>query len=182
MAKWKYKRTSDERLMTLYARGHADAFEYLYLRHKSALFVFLHRQCNNKAIVEELAHDTWLAVIRRARHYKADAKFKTWLFSIAHNRLVDYFRKQGSSAQLLLEELRHQTSEFEEPVLQAQRINELINGLDVLPAEQLEAILLKIEGFSYLEIAEITGSKKETVKSRLRYATKHLRVAQEITA
>lgn len=181
MLKWKYKSLKDERLMSKYARGDVEAFECLYARHKSALYLFFIRQCNNTAIAEELAHDSWLAVITSASNYRPKAQFKTWLYRIAHNRLVDHYRKNGASAELLLNEIRHHTNEYEEPVLRAQELRELISGLEILPAEQLEALLLKIEGFSYLEIAEITHSKKETVKSRLRYASKQLRLAAEVT-
>jgi len=165
--------------MTSYAAGDAGAFEELYRRHKHGLFVFLRRQCGSVEVCEELAHDAWMAIIKQAANYKNKAQFKTWLFRIAHNRLVDHWRKHGSSANVLFEELS-ETLEAAQPDVDTQmKIAELLLCLESLSAEQTEAVLLKIEGFSHAEIADITNTKQETVKSRLRYAAKHLRLSIE---
>lgn len=183
MRKWIYQQLSNEALMANYARGHVDAFEVLYARNKDLLFSFICRQCDSREIAEELAHDSWLAVIKQVKNYRANAQFKTWLFRIAHNRLIDYWRKNGSSAQVLFEELSNQLlfSEQQES-FSTLDIEELITNLEGLSQEQMEALLLKIEGFSHSEIAEITNAKQETVKSRLRYAVKHLRLTMEATS
>jgi len=101
MRKWAYKFASDSALMSAYAKGHNHAFEYLYSRHKKRLFNFLQRQCDNRAVCQELTHDTWLAVINRADSYQPTANFTTWLFRIAHNRLIDHWRKNGKWMTLL---------------------------------------------------------------------------------
>jgi len=62
------------------------------------------------------------------------------------------------------------------------QLQDILANLAVLSAEQTEALLLKIEGFSHAEIAEITSAKQETVKSRLRYAAKHLKLSMELYA
>ena len=180
MRRWIYKSMSDAGLMAAYARGQSDAFECLYLRHKQKLYSFLRRQCNNSAIAEELTHDTWMAVIRRAQDYSPKAKFTTWVFQIAHNRLIDHWRKQGRSTDYL----EHQIADQIEPQIDIGssniQLNELIEKLKMLPPAQVEALLLKIEGFSHAEIASITEAKQETVKSRLRYATQQLRKSVEV--
>lgn len=178
-SKWALKLMRDETLMDAYSVGNADAFEELYRRYKKGLFVFLRRQCSNVEVCEELTHDTWMAVIKQSNHYRSSATFKTWLFRIAHNRLVDHWRKHGSSANVLFEELS-ETLEAAQPDVDTQmKIAELLLCLESLSAEQTEAVLLKIEGFSHAEIADITNTKQETVKSRLRYAAKHLRLSIE---
>lgn len=182
MRRWIYKGMSDEALIALYAKGQADAFECLYLRNKKKVFSFLRRQCNNSAIAEELAHDTWLAIINQASHYKKQAKFTTWVFKIAHNRLVDYWRKHGSATRSLVEEIKEQHATSIDTTSEGLEIDNLLNKLEGLPDDQLAALLLKIEGFSHTEIAEITCTKKETVKSRLRYATNSLRASMEVQA
>ena len=179
MRKWTVRLMSDEMLMKAYAKGDSLAFEYLYQRNKSALFLFLRRQCENEAICEELAHDAWLAVIRQAENYATSAKFKTWLFRIAHNRLVDHWRKHGGSSKVLFEEIGDSVGATTDSVSQGIELQQLLENLAELSAEQTEALLLKIEGFSHAEIADITDCKKETVKSRLRYATQRLRVSME---
>jgi len=184
MRKWTYKFMRDEALMAQYANGHHHAFECLYRRHKTRLYGFLKRQCANHAICEELAHDTWIAVISHADSYQTSARFTTWLFRIAHNRLIDHWRKQGNSANALFKEIVEQIElnnnlVSEGPEIKNLEIEDLLKNLERLPSEQTEALLLKIEGFSHAEIADITNTKQETVKSRLRYANQHLRLAME---
>ena len=180
----------DDALMLAYANGEAPAFEELYGRHKAGLLAFLRRQCSSVEICEELAHDTWMAVIKQAANYQANesgAQFKTWLYRIAHNRLVDHWRKHGSTAKVLFEELSDVVSNDQAHNHQASidsnlQLDDLLANLAVLSAEQTEALLLKVEGFSHAEIAEITSTKQETVKSRLRYAAKHLKLSMELYA
>jgi len=177
--KWALKLIGDDALMVAYAAGDAQAFDELYRRHKRGLFVFLRRQCSNAAVCEDLAHDTWMAIIKRANQYQQSAQFKTWLFRIAHNRLVDHWRKHGSSANVLFEELSDSLTSEQPEVDWTMQVTDLLSILESLSTEQTEAVLLKIEGFSHAEIADITSAKQETVKSRLRYAAKHLRLSME---
>ena len=178
--KWRYAAKTDAALIQLYSNGHADAFESLYLRHKDKLFHFLCRQCSDTTIAEELAHDAWIAVINQIEKYQADYKFVTWLYRIAHNKLVDHWRKNGLSAKTLYEELHSQLrSQAEECQSSSIDIDEIFKKLETLSFVQTEALLLKIEGFTHNEIATITQSNPETVKSRLRYAKNSLRVALE---
>ena len=170
---------SDEALMRAYAKGQVAAFECLYRRHRNTLFAFLRRQCGNPAVAEELAHDAWMAVINQAGGYQTSAKFTSWIFRIAHNRLVDHWRKHGNSVQPLLQEVSDALSVADHSS-QTLEIADLLKNLERLPSEQIEALLLKIEGFSHAEIADITSSKQETVKSRLRYATRALRTSMEV--
>ena len=181
MQGWIDRNKSDEALIKAYAGGRVAAFEYLYLRYRKRLFSFLRRQCHCDAISEELAHDAWLAVIRRAGEFDPRAHFRTWLFRIAHNRLVDYWRKHGSSRELLTQEIFDLAADDPDPTPGQIEIREIIQSLEILSAEQLETMLLKIEGFSYAEIAEITDTGTETVKSRLRYATRHMKLALEVS-
>lgn len=174
--RWALKLVQDETLMNAYSKGNALAFEELYRRHKHGLSSFLRRQCSIDSVCEELAHDSWMAVIRGADHYQPRARFKTWLYGIAHNRLIDHWRKQGRRANVLFEELNEALLADPIDIDSSLKIEQLLSCLESLSAEQAEAVLLKIEGFSHAEIAEITKSKQETVKSRLRYAVKHLRL------
>lgn len=180
--RWALKLMTDEALMSAYASGNAQAFEQLYMRYKRGLFVFLQRQCSDASVCEELAHDTWMAIIRQSGNYEKSAKFKTWLFRIAHNRLVDHWRKFGSNASVLFEELQDSLSIEQAEVDSQMQVAELLSNLESLSAEQTEALLLKIDGFSHAEIAEITNAKQETVKSRLRYAVKHLRLSMGVSS
>lgn len=164
---------SDEALMLAYQRGDAGAFECLYRRHKDPLFAFLYRSCRHPAVVEELAQDAWTAVINRAGQYQPDARFKTWLYRIASNRLADFWRRRDNHHQPLDSAPEAMTSGMEEETTELMAAT--LQALGKLPPEQRNALLLQEQGFSQREIAGITGSGEETVKSRLRYARGQLR-------
>lgn len=177
------KLKSDESLMLAYQRGDSTAFEVLYRRHKDALFGFLYRSCPQHSIAEELAHDAWTSIIRRVASYQATAAFKTYLFQVAHNKLIDYWRRNKNAALGV---------EFDEGIVlnntgtqhgaEAQQLRlELRAAIENLPVEQRNTMLLREQGFSQDDIAAITGAERETVKSRLRYATQHLRDTMGVT-
>ena len=177
---------SDESLMLDYQQGDSSAFDMLYMRHKDKLFNFIYRSCQHPESVEDIAHETWMAVIRAAEKYKNSAKFTTWLFQIARNKIIDQWRKQKpESSDIDLDQLRlHDALHVgnKNAGEQLHLIQELFRALQCLPFEQREAFLLKEEGFSQSEIAEITDAKPETVKSRVRYAKKQLRSLMETAA
>lgn len=157
----------------------------LYSRHKDPTFRFVLRQCYCQSVTaEELFQDLWLRVINASRFYRVEAKFTTWLYRIIHNLLVDYYRRQGHMYKISLDA---DETVIDEPqdlsgaqpqnlVANQQTIQQLRDLIDELPVEQREAFLLQQEGgLSLQQIAEITGCKPETVKSRLRYASKKIR-------
>ena len=180
---------SDENLMLRFGRGEGAAFDFLYQRHELRVFRYLNRNVRNEASANDLMQEVWFAVVRGAANYQPSAKFTTWLFTIAHNRMVDMIRAnhrlqsldagddadpEGSS---LLDRLA--VDGKLEPLAQVQSQDEaaaLLAAVAQLPAEQRSAFLLQAEaGLSVEEIAEATGSNFETVKSRLRYARAKLR-------
>ena len=83
---------ADEALMLRYAGGDMAAFERLYARHELAVWRFVFRSVKVQAVADDLLQDVWFAVARNAARYEVKAKFRTWLFTLAHNRLVDHLR------------------------------------------------------------------------------------------
>jgi RNA polymerase sigma factor (sigma-70 family) len=176
---------SDEELMLHYRDGDAGAFDALYARHKGGVYRYLLRQCRDKAVAEELFQDVWMNLVRARSGYTVQARFATYLYRLAHNRLIDHYRKHGHGASVSLdredgEAIADPPDERERPQdetldakRQAARLMELIAEL---PAAQREAFLLQQEGgMSVEEIAQATGVTRETAKSRLRYAMSKLR-------
>ena len=96
MLKLIHRLRSDQALMQAYQRGDAEAFACLYQRHKDALYAFLYQQCQRPAVAEELAQDAWIGVIDGAQKWRPDASFRTWLYRIARNRLVDFWRRRDN--------------------------------------------------------------------------------------
>jgi RNA polymerase sigma factor (sigma-70 family) len=177
---------SDEELMARYGRGDAAAFETLYRRHEMRVWRYLERNVGNRATADDLMQEVWFAVARDATRYSPSARFTTWLFTIAHNRMVDSMRTSrrqtsldvlGYEAEAVVEQLTAAGSAGPFAVAVARdEAGALMRAFETLPDEQREAFLLQIEGdLSVEEIAAITHSSFETTKSRLRYARSKLR-------
>ena len=177
--------SSDEELMLLYRDGEAGAFDVLYARHKGGVYRYLLRQCRDAAAAEELFQDVWMNLVRARAGYTVQARFTTYLYRLAHNRLIDHYRKHSRAAVVSFEDAGEEAvaqvpDERERPADDAldakrrsARLMELIGGL---PEAQREAFLLQQDGgMSVEEIARATGVSRETAKSRLRYAMVKLR-------
>lgn len=171
---------SDEELMLRYCDGDAGAFETLYRRHRGALYRYFLRQCGEPAVAEELFQDVWLRVIGARRRYRVTARFTTWLYTLAHHRLVDHHRARGRSPLEAdgeaLASVPDPAPDLERTLDERRLATRLLELVAALPREQREAWLLREEaGLGLAAIAEATGVGRETVKSRLRYATGRLR-------
>lgn len=176
---------SDEQLMLAYAGGDATAFEALYARHKGPLFRFVLRSVKAHAQAEELFQEIWMRAIEARARYRPEAKFTTWLYTIAHNRLVDHWRAKGLAVVSLDDEERETAEPVAPPSAEPQANLEasrtaarLSEAIAALPLAQREAFLLHMEGdLTAAEIAAATGTNEEAAKSRLRYATAKLKEA-----
>lgn len=165
---------SDAGLLRAYTHGNYHAFEQLYTRHKDTLFNYVFRSLGQYAIAEELAQDVWVAVLDKAATFKpGTAVFRTWLFTIARNKIIDFQRRRANQNHGDVDDLEIPSNELNhEGQL---RLLELLLAMDQLPDEQRETFVLQQEGFSNREISQITGVGGETVKSRLRYAKSALK-------
>lgn len=172
----------DATLMLAYARGEAAAFNALYARHRAALYRFLLRAARDPQLAEELFQETWSRVVASRARYVPQAKFTTWLLQIAHNLLIDSYRRKrplatGEEAERVFEVTASPEREQPEHLLsEFERRRRLQLAIEQLPDEQRTAVLLRLENeLSVEEIAEVTGVGRETAKSRLRYAMNRLR-------
>src|SRR5688500_11190308 len=171
---------ADEQLMLAYRGGDAAAFEALYSRHRGRLFRFVLRSVKSRAAAEELFQDIWMRVIEARSRYAARARFTTWLYAIAHNRLVDHWRRSGLSTVSIDEDadLPGSSPDPAQQVAARQSLARFAAALEALPPAQREAFLLYEEaGLSIAEIAAATGANEEAAKSRLRYAMAKLKAA-----
>jgi RNA polymerase sigma-70 factor (ECF subfamily) len=170
----------DEQLMLAYRQGDTGAFETLYARHKGPLYRFVLRAVRSRGLAEELFQEVWMRVIESRGRYEARAKFTTWLYTIAHHRLTDHWRKRGLRV-VDLEEADAPAPRGDEPEARAagrQDLARLAAALAALPALQREAFLLHAEaGMTVAQIAAATGANEEAAKSRLRYALGKLKGA-----
>ena len=176
--------------MLAWQAGNAAAFDRLYARHRGGVFRYLLRHCGNRASAEELHQDVWLRLIAARPGYRATARFATWLYTVARNRLIDHWRAAASQRLVSLDVEQDDgmdVMQFEDPAVRAdpmrnadswQQGRRIVDALQALPGAQRDAFLLHVEGgLALTEIAALTGAPAETVKSRLRYAYARLRDA-----
>ncbi len=167
----------DEQLMLAYRDGDAGAFETLYARHRARLFRFVLRSIKSRASAEELYQDVWMRVIEARATYKPSARFTTWLYTIAHHRMVDHWRRAGLSM-VSLDTVDPPASDPgpQRHAEAREALTRFAAALETLPPAQREAFLLHEEaGLTVAEIAAATGSNEEAAKSRLRYALAKLK-------
>ena len=178
--------TDDATLMLRYRDGDARAFEILYLRHKGPLYRYLHRLSRNPDVANDLYQEVWSKVITSRERYEVKAQFNTFLYRIAHNAAIDYFRRSGRQHEGRMEEVSEleeqlPSSPTDQPEHQASEMQvraSFQRALAELPTEQRDVFLLYEEsGLSLEQIGKVTGVAMETAKSRLRYAIAKLRTA-----
>jgi RNA polymerase sigma-70 factor, ECF subfamily len=172
--------------MRRYQRGDDQAFQQLYERHRASLHRFVRRLSPQISDNEEIAQETWMAVIQGRDRYRPQARFVTYLFSIARRRTMDRWRKLGRAPELEpdAEELDWlvgpESHEPESHIATVALRADLMTAVASLPILQREAFLLSAEGGLTLEeIGVVTCTGRETAKSRLRYALNRLRIALE---
>lgn len=182
---------SDEDLMRQFCAGEAHVFQLLYARHEKPLYRYVRRLLgHNEALqVEDVFQDTWIKLVDARDSWQArdSATFKTWLYTLAHNRAIDVLRKSGR--ELSVEEKATAddnepwqlwpAAHADQPEQQAfwrKAGLQLLDCLEALPALQRAAFLLHHDdGLTLDEITQVIDAEFETVKSRLRYALSKLR-------
>ncbi len=177
---------TDEALMLAFARGNMNAFEQVYDRHETGVWRFVFRSVQNQAVADDLVQELWFAVARTAASYEPTAKFKTWLFTMARNRVIDHARtaKNHTSIDAENDDGESMFSDLAadsrlgplRQVTSREQAKALLAAIEQLPPDQREAFLLQAEGdMSVDDIAAATGVSFETAKSRLRYARNKLK-------
>ncbi len=172
--------------MLRFKAGDARAFEVLVRRHRTPVFSFLLRLTGDRGRAEDLCQETFLKVVKASAGWEERARFTTWLFAIARNLAVDEARRVAFRRTEPLEpadpgEHRRTEAAAEDPppdrAAEAALVRpKLEAALQALPPEQREVFLLReYSGLRFAEIAEVTGTPENTVKSRMRYALEALR-------
>ena len=185
---------SDAALMLRYKEGDVDAFNGLYQRY-SDLKSYMSFLVRNESLAEDIFQETWIRIIKASDRYEETATFKTYFFTIMHRLIADHFRKSSTKNEQSIydQQLTDSESENEDPfgnismnpedtpekrVQLLECLEYLKTALSSLPLEQRESVLLKLEtSKSYEEIGEVLDVGRETVKSRLRYALKKLKLS-----
>jgi RNA polymerase sigma factor (sigma-70 family) len=166
--------TPEKLLMDYAATSNQKYLSLLVAQFNLSLFHFL-LSLSNKELAEDILQMTWLKVMKVAGKDYTHTNVKSWLFTIARNTLIDELRQQQKwQWQTLDDDLVHTTNlskEFD----QADQLTKFNEAITMLPFHQRETFIFQQEGFSVIEICELTDESFETVKSRLRYARNNLK-------
>jgi len=175
----------DALLVKSYVAGDENALASLIKRHQSKIYGFIYSKVGDRDVSEDIFQDTFIKVIKtlKSNSYNEEGKFLPWVMRIAHNLIVDYFRKNKKMPMF------RETEEFSifsimtdnNPNIEAQMItsqveNDLQKLIDELPNDQKEVLVMRIyQDLSFKEISELTGVSINTALGRMRYALMNLR-------
>jgi RNA polymerase sigma-70 factor, ECF subfamily len=180
-------RPSDEALMREFQAGIASAMRELIGRYERPLYTFALRQLRAPTAAQDIVQETYMRVAQNALDFKHEAKFSTWIYTIARNLCIDQLRKnalrrhpsldqaQGDADGPTLGEQTAGSRNVEREVVSANLREVLARAVEKLPDDQREVFLLReVSNLAFKEIADITGVSENTVKSRMRYALERL--------
>ena len=176
---------SDQQLIHLYLDGDADALSSLVHRYKDKIYTSIYLLVKDKYLAEDIFQDTFIKVINtlRAGKYNEEGKFLPWVTRIAHNLVIDHFRREkrtplvdGGEDFDIFEVLGHYDESTEDRMVREQTYKDLKTLIHLLPAEQKEVLIMRHFGdMSFKEIAEVTDVSINTALGRMRYALNNLR-------
>jgi len=139
----------DNTLMLAYASGRVEAFDALYARYRKPLYQFVLHGCSDKALAAEIFQDVWASVIQARTQFDKSGTFKSWLYRIARNKLIDFYRKnRAKDHDSYDEEVEHsQLSTLEQPLTPSELAElgtdqvRVQNAIDSLPWKQRDAVI-----------------------------------------
>lgn len=182
------QKRSDDELVSLYVGGLNEAFDVLIERYDDELLSYIQIQVGNSDIADDLFQDTFMKVIQvlRSGSYQTQGKFRQWLFRVAHNLVIDHFRRTKTQKVYSIhdDQFREEfIDRFPSPSLNMEEILVEQNNRDLLrtcvarlPKEQRDVLVLRFRhDMSFKEIASYTGVSINTALGRMRYALMNLR-------
>ncbi len=179
------KETSDAVLVSAFINGNDQALTLLLKRHRKRIFNFIYSKIHNRDISEDIFQDTFLKVIRTVKSgkYNEEGKFVPWVMRIAHNLVIDYFRKQNRIPVYnnkgefdIFSLISDDSLNAENRIIKNQVELDVVKLLDFLPEDQREVLEMRLfKDMSFKEISEQTGVSINTALGRMRYALINLR-------
>ena len=165
---------SDEELMQDLQRGEMQAFDALYERHARPLFNFIRRVLRDESLAEDVFQETCMRVLKNAGRFDPRSRFRTWLYTVAHNLCMDELRRRRRRMSIPAGALPEPPPAPDpHDLLVAGESARLLGGLK--PELRAVVVLRVLHGYSQEETGRIVGAPVGTVKSRLHHALKQLR-------
>ncbi len=176
---------SDSILVNNYVEGDENALTILINRHQSKIFGFIYSKISDRDISNDIFQDTFVKVIKtlKSKSYNEEGKFLPWVMRIAHNLIIDHYRRNKKMP------MYRETEEFsifsimtdssltaENKIIQEQVEIDLRKLIEALPGDQKEVLVMRMyQDMSFKEISEVTGVSINTALGRMRYALMNMR-------
>jgi len=180
---------SDQELVKNYLNGDNSSFEILLTRHKSRVFAFIMSKIKNRDLSEDIFQDTFIKVINSLQKgkYNEEGKFLPWMMRIAHNLMIDHFRKEAKMRKVrptdefdIFDVLDDGNKNQEEVMMKTQVHADLKVLIEQLPKDQKEVLKMRyFEDLSFKQISNLTETSINTALGRMRYALINLRKLAE---
>lgn len=181
---------SDYELLTKFVKGDQSCFEKLIQRHKNKVFAYISLYIRDQALVEDIFQDTFLKVIQSVKsgRYSDNGKFLSWVMRIAHNLIIDHFRRLKQMNTIsnddyesdIFNSKQFAGENIEDVMVKKQIHQDVRKMISNLPDDQKEVVILRhYAGLSFKEIADITQVSINTALGRMRYALINLRKLME---
>jgi RNA polymerase sigma-70 factor (ECF subfamily) len=177
--------TPDSLLVNNYIKGDENALSILINRHQSKIYGFIYSKISDRDITDDIFQDTFIKVIKtlKSNSYNEEGKFLPWVMRIAHNLVIDHFRKNKKMPMLRETEdfsifsiITDNSLTVENQIISDQVENDLKKIIDELPEDQKEVLVMRIyQDLSFKEISELTGVSINTALGRMRYALMNMR-------
>jgi RNA polymerase sigma factor (sigma-70 family) len=177
---------SDQELIAKYLNGNEKSLEKLIFRHKRKVFAYIMMVVKDDQVADDIFQDTFIKVINtiRSGSYKEEGKFIQWVMRIAHNLIIDHFRRakrlpvvNNSNDDFdIFETVRITDQSIEEQIITDQIHEDVRSLIELLPSEQREVLVMRhYDNMSFKEIADVTNVSINTALGRMRYALINLR-------
>jgi RNA polymerase sigma-70 factor (ECF subfamily) len=175
----------DSVLVNNYINGHEKSLEILIIRHKQRIFSFILSKVLDREVAEDIFQDTFIKVINTLKKgaYNEEGKFLPWVMRIAHNLIIDHFRRNKRLPKFnntddfdIFDVLSDDMLSVENQIIKSQILEDVRNLIEELPEDQKEVLLMRMyRDMSFKEIAENTDVSINTALGRMRYALINLR-------
>ena len=186
----KLQQYSDQDLVKLYLTGNESVMEELLRRHKSKIYTSIYLLVKDQYLAEDIFQDAFIKVVNtlRSGRYNEEGKFLPWVMRIAHNLVIDYFRREKRGPVITSADgtdvfnlLQFQEESAEDRILREQTHQDLRSMIRLLPDDQKEVLIMRhYADLSFKEIAELTDVSINTALGRMRYALSNLRKMMKV--
>lgn len=185
----KLSKFSDQELVQAYLKGNEQAIEQLILRYKTQVFTYIICKVKKEALAEDIFQDTFIKVINTVKRgkYNDEGKFLPWVMRIAHNLIIDHYRKntrmpfvKNSDEFDIFDIIKNPDASAQEELEKNQVLSDVKNLIKFLPSDQKEVLMMRMYyDMSFKEISETTNVSINTALGRMRYALINLRKMAE---